>query len=65
MIDITCNHCGSRNVTRDATVFWSVENQRWEPAAIFDNADCDDCGGECRLDERDLDTGEVSEAAIP
>jgi hypothetical protein len=60
-IDITCRECGSRNVTRDASVSWNLSGQNWEVAAIFDNADCNDCGGETSLDERDLESGEVIE----
>jgi hypothetical protein len=58
-IDITCAYCGSRNVKRDAAVTWSVPDQAWEISSIFDNADCEDCGGETSLQERDLATGEV------
>lgn len=45
----TCRHCGSREVTRDAVVRWCGEKQDWEVSGVFDNADCDHCGGETKL----------------
>lgn len=50
-IIIYCAHCGSTNVSRDATAKWNVLGQYWELADVFDHADCEDCGGETRLRE--------------
>lgn len=50
-IQIVCRSCGSTNVTRDALASWDEEAQRWELIDTLDNADCNDCGGECSLDE--------------
>jgi hypothetical protein len=62
-IDIICRECGSRDVTRDATAEWCTTTQQWVIQNVFDNADCNDCGGETKLEERDLLTGEVVEWA--
>lgn len=48
---IVCRQCGSEEVTRDAVVRWSVEDQDWQVSGIFDNADCDHCG-ETKLEEK-------------
>ena len=44
-----CKHCGSENVSVDATARWNVDTQQWELAGLFDNSDCDDCGGETTI----------------
>jgi hypothetical protein len=48
-----CKYCGSENVSVDATARWDVETQRWELAGLFDNSDCDDCGGETTIVDKD------------
>jgi len=53
-IEVVCSRCGSSEVTRDAVVRWSIAAQRWEVSGVFDNADCDDCGGETRLEDKEL-----------
>jgi hypothetical protein len=50
-INIVCKKCGSDEVVRNADVAWSIEYQCWEIKAIFDNADCEVCGGETTLEE--------------
>jgi hypothetical protein len=60
-ITIHCKYCRGTNVTRDSVSRWRVETQTWEVTTVFDNADCDDCGGESRLVERKLDGSPVSE----
>ncbi len=54
-IDIACKHCGSRDVRRDADAKWNAEAQTWELCAVFDNATCDECGGETSLIEIELE----------
>jgi hypothetical protein len=44
-----CKYCGSENVSVDATARWNVDTQAWELAGLFDNSDCDDCGGETTI----------------
>ena len=39
-----CRHCGSENVSVDATARWNADTQAWELAGLFDNSDCEDCG---------------------
>lgn len=46
-----CAHCGGSNVTCDAIAEWCDEGQEWTLRATLQNADCDDCGGECSLAE--------------
>ena len=50
-ISICCEHCGSTDVRRDALAVWNTGAQEWELLTEFDNADCDPCGGETRLEE--------------
>lgn len=50
-IDICCNHCGSRNVRRDAEAAWNLDSQEWELSTVFDSATCHDCGGKTSLRE--------------
>jgi hypothetical protein len=49
--DYYCATCGSRNVRRNADVVWNIGSQCWEIVAIYDSADCEDCGGETSLKE--------------
>jgi Zn finger protein HypA/HybF involved in hydrogenase expression len=44
-----CKHCGSDNVSVDAIMRWDVDAQQWTLAALLDNSDCDDCGGETTI----------------
>ena len=52
---MVCAKCGSEDVRRDADARWNVELQQWELCAVYDNATCEECGGETRLLE--IDTG--------
>lgn len=53
-IELYCVGCGGTNVTRDATVSWSVEKQDFEfIGALLDNCDCNDCGGDY-IEERPI-----------
>lgn len=50
-IDIVCSHCGSRDVRRDADATWNAGHQAWELCAVYDQAHCEQCGGETSLSE--------------
>jgi len=56
-VQMVCSTCGSTNVRRDAQVAWNTDTQDWELTAVFDHADCEDCGGETNIEEQPL-TGE-------
>ena len=51
-VQMRCESCGSANVMRDAWAEWDVGTQTWvlrgEP---FDMAYCEDCDGECSIEE--------------
>ena len=50
-IRIVCSHCRSESVTRDANASWNPDTQDWELEGVMDAAYCNDCGGECSLEE--------------
>lgn len=54
-IRIECSTCGSTDVRRDAYAEWNVQTQEWELHSVYDNFVCEDCGGECSVDEVDDD----------
>lgn len=54
-IKMICLKCGSENVTRDGLLKWSVPDQVWEMSAELDNTQCDDCGAENCVEEKDVD----------
>ena len=47
-----CNTCGSEDVRIDAWAAWNVKLQQWELAETFDYAYCNNCDGECSIDEK-------------
>lgn len=53
-VAITCSHCGGRNVRRDADAAWDEDDQAWTLVGVYDNATCEDCGGETSLVESPL-----------
>lgn len=54
-LQMHCRKCGGTKVRRDADATWNTETQEWELAGLYDKgATCDDCGDECRIDERPL-----------
>jgi len=58
-----CPHCGSTNVSRDASTYWNIESQKWELGGTYDNAWCNDCDKETKeLDE--FKTKEVNAAGV-
>jgi uncharacterized protein with PIN domain len=56
-----CPYCGSDQVSKDATVRWSVEHQQWEISGIFDNGHCDGCDTELKS----MEDEEVPEEVKP
>ncbi len=56
-ITIHCETCGSEDVRRDASVEWNPELQTWEVVVVYDAADCEDCGGETNLIEKQIEGG--------
>lgn len=51
-----CTACGSAEVRSDAYAEWDAENQCWSLVTTFDNTDCENCGGECRVEWVGLDS---------
>ena len=56
-VTIHCAACGSQNVRRDASAEWNAELQMWEIVTVFDAADCEDCGTETSLIEKQIEGG--------
>jgi hypothetical protein len=48
---MVCSECGSEQVLKDAYAIWSVEEQEWILHSTYDHADCEECGGECKVKE--------------
>ena len=48
-----CKYCQSENVRKDASVAWDIESQSWKIVTIYDNSDCEECGGETSLIEKE------------
>lgn len=65
-VKMVCSRCGSEDVTRDAVARWSVEAQEWRLCGVYDNTDCQECGGECDVcDVRAVSvTGNVEEEEV-
>ena len=38
-----CDHCGGKNVFKDAWAEWSIDRQEWVLRSVFDHLYCDDC----------------------
>jgi hypothetical protein len=53
-VTMVCSTCGSENVLVDAWAEWDVENQSWVVAETFKNAICNECDGECSINEKKL-----------
>ena len=51
MKKMICAVCSSEDVRRDADASWNAALQQWELCAVYDNATCEQCGGETRLAE--------------
>ena len=51
-IKMICATCGGDDVRADAYAAWNVDTQEWELITTFDKGSvCEDCGGECRIEE--------------
>lgn len=62
-IEFFCKTCGSTDVRRDAWAEWNREEQRWVLGEVYDQAYCNACEGETKLDEKPSEGGEIEEAA--
>ena len=57
-VKMVCATCGSEDVKADAYGAWNVEAQEWDLVDTFDKGSvCEDCGGECRIDEVEIVPG--------
>jgi hypothetical protein len=63
MINMVCGKCGSSQVMKDAWAEWCLETQQWELSQTFDDAYCEDCEGECSIDEVVLSPEKAAEIA--
>ncbi len=56
---MVCETCGSENVKSDAWAVWSTPDQKWElEGEPYQFSYCDDCEGECRVEQRPIDQSE-------
>lgn len=51
-----CTVCGSSDVTMDGLLSWNTTTQEWEVCGTFDNTDCNNCGGECHIEFKTVDS---------
>lgn len=51
---MVCATCGGTNVLRDAWAVWCEDAQEWELGPVFDDAHCNDCDGETRIEEKEV-----------
>lgn len=58
-IKMVCSHCGSDDVMRDAYAAWDTVNQDWMLCNVFDQAYCNQCGGETSLTAVELKEGQT------
>ena len=56
---MSCTHCGSTEVYRDAWAEWDVESQSWVLQDVFDYAYCCRCDGETRIEMKEIDDEKV------
>lgn len=54
-VRMVCATCGSENVVRGLFAEWDIEKQDWVLQNVFDDAMCDDCGQECRINEERIE----------
>lgn len=54
-IGMRCRTCKSEDVRCDADAGWDEQTQAWELVAVYDNAVCENCGGETRIEEFEID----------
>jgi hypothetical protein len=61
---MTCDHCGSDEVGREAWAGWDVDSQSRRLTAILDYAHCHVCEGKTALQAQDVRPSAPSEAAV-
>jgi DNA-directed RNA polymerase subunit RPC12/RpoP len=54
-IKYVCTQCGSDNVLFDAWAAWNEEKQEMELVTTFDDTYCEQCGGECKVKEIEME----------
>ena len=59
-----CRHCGSDNVTNTAEAGWDTEAQRWILLTLYDDATCNDCDGETRIEDAPIADPPESREAV-
>lgn len=67
-VKMVCRECGSEDVSAEVTaVRWDKEAQRWEVTGdLCDKGHyCDDCDGECRIDEVPMDGFDGMHVHVP
>lgn len=50
-VEKVCCHCQGTNVVKDAWAEWDKEKQEWVLSQVFDNAYCQDCESDTRLED--------------
>lgn len=53
-LKMTCSHCGSERVVKDAWASWDEDLQLWEVESVFDNGFCHDCDGEATINVEEV-----------
>ena len=65
-VKMVCSCCEGENVLKDAYSIWDIEDQDW---VLFDTYDkgsfCEDCEGECSIEEVDIELPATPEPALP
>lgn len=49
-----CRTCGSENVACDAWAKWNRTTQQWELDQTFDDAECRNCDGSCKIEWKQI-----------
>lgn len=49
-----CSECGSEDVLVDAYASWNYGKQKYELDSTYDNTFCNNCGGECSINEIEI-----------
>lgn len=52
---MVCETCGCADVTADACASWDFAAQEWSIVTVYDNSDCQKCGGETNVVEHEAD----------
>lgn len=54
-LKMICRYCGSDDVVRDACAEWCPETQQWVLRSVYDNADCNSCNSETKLEAIEME----------